>query len=140
MPLKSLPVPSVKTFSVVFFGAESSLIAAFDNLREIHATLIRLKCLVGPTQVLKANNRGEFAFTCCDLTKFYESSLSGVNPSELLRLCPAAEAEAQQERGSNPETQGNFFRVWSTSTRSQFHYCILANTRKTEGASLRCPN
>ena len=69
MPLKSLPVPSVKTFSVVFFGAESSLIAAFDNLREIHATLIRLKCLVGPTQVLKANNRGEFAFTRCDWTK-----------------------------------------------------------------------
>ena len=47
-----------------------------------------------------------------DMPRFYESSLSGVNPSELLRLCPAAEAEAQQERGSNPETQGNFFRVW----------------------------
>ena len=45
------------------------------------------------------------------MTKLYESSLSGVNPSELLRLCPAAEAEAQQERGSNPETQGNFFGV-----------------------------
>ena len=44
------------------------------------------------------------------LSKFYESSLSGVNLSELLRLCPAAEADAQQERGSNPETQGNFFR------------------------------
>ena len=45
------------------------------------------------------------------INKLYESSLSGVNPSELLRLCPAAEAEAQQERGSKPETQGNFFGV-----------------------------
>ena len=45
------------------------------------------------------------------MTKLYESSLSGVNPSELLRLCPAAEAEAQQERALKPETQGNFFGV-----------------------------
>ena len=65
------------------------------------------------------------------MTKFYESSLSGVNPSELLRLCPAAEAEAQQERGSNPETQGNFFRVCS------FNVAFTEMIYKTAGGRLR---
>ena len=50
------------------------------------------------------------------MIRLHESSLSGVNPTELLRLCPAAEAEAQQERGSKPETQGNFFGVCQCNT------------------------